>query len=194
MFSLSLWWGNCLDLHGGWGEGGDLLLHPVGDAGVHGGPSGEDNVGVEVLPDVHVALHDRVEGGLVHPAALHPDEGRLEERLGSPEPLVSNCDHLEVEILILSRWLILNLPVGKLVRLLERGRRCCGGHLLLKVERDVAELLLDVPHDLPLGGGGEAVASLSQEGHQLVCQITASKVEPENYIIIVIIYCWTLCP
>merc|ERR1711953_1245521 len=51
---LSLWWGNCLDLHGGWGEGGDLLLHPVGDAGVHGGPSGQVNVGVEVLPDVHV--------------------------------------------------------------------------------------------------------------------------------------------
>ena len=94
MFSLSLWWGNCLDLHGGGGEGGDLLLHPVGDAGVHGGASGEDNVGVEVLPDVHVALHDRVEGGLVHPAALHPDERGLEQGLWRPEPLVADCDNL----------------------------------------------------------------------------------------------------
>ena len=26
-----------LDLHGGWGKSGDLLLHSVGDTGVHGG-------------------------------------------------------------------------------------------------------------------------------------------------------------
>ena len=96
MFSLSLWWGNCLDLHGGGGEGGDLLLHPVGDAGVHGGPSGEDNVGVEVLPDVHVALHDGVVRGLVDAAGLHSEERRLEEGLGAPEPLVANGDDLTI--------------------------------------------------------------------------------------------------
>merc|ERR1740129_1810662 len=78
---LPLWGSDDLDLHGAGGEGGDLLLHPVRDAGVHGGASGEDNVGVEVLPDVDVALHDGVVGGLVHPAALHSDEGGLEERL-----------------------------------------------------------------------------------------------------------------
>merc|ERR1719300_1465776 len=42
----------------------------------------------------------------------------------------------------------------------------------------IVEPLLDVPHDLPLGGGGEAVAPLSEQGHQLVCQVTASQVEP----------------
>merc|ERR1712088_947682 len=72
----------------GGGEGGDLLLHPVRDAGVHGGASREDDVGVEVLPDVHVALHDGVVGGLVHPAALHPDERGLEQGLWGLEPLV----------------------------------------------------------------------------------------------------------
>ena len=91
---LSLWRSYCLDLHGGGGESGELLLHPVSDAGVHGGAAREDDVGVEVLPDVHVALHDRVEGGLVHPAALHPDERGLEQRLGSAEPLVADGDHL----------------------------------------------------------------------------------------------------
>ena len=34
---LTLWWGDDLDLHGGWGERGDLLLHAVGDTWVHGG-------------------------------------------------------------------------------------------------------------------------------------------------------------
>merc|ERR1712206_70566 len=55
---LPLWRSNDLDLHCAGGEGGDLLLHPVGDAGVHGGAAGEDGVGVQVLPDIDVALHD----------------------------------------------------------------------------------------------------------------------------------------
>jgi hypothetical protein len=37
---LALWWGDDADLHAGWGEGGDLLLHAVADAGVHGGAAG----------------------------------------------------------------------------------------------------------------------------------------------------------
>merc|ERR1712062_23557 len=54
-----------LDLDGGWGKSGDLLLHSVGNTGVHGGATGHDGVGVQVLPDVNIALHDGVVGGLV---------------------------------------------------------------------------------------------------------------------------------
>merc|ERR1719347_2011241 len=43
-----------LDLDGGWGKSGDLLLHPVGNTGVHGGATGHDGVGVQVLPDGQV--------------------------------------------------------------------------------------------------------------------------------------------
>ena len=38
-----------LDLHGGRSQGGDLLLHTIGDTGVHGGATGKDGVGVEIL-------------------------------------------------------------------------------------------------------------------------------------------------
>ena len=38
-----------LDLHGGWSHAGDLLLHTIGDTGVHGGATGEDGVSVEIL-------------------------------------------------------------------------------------------------------------------------------------------------
>ena len=38
-----------LDLHGGRSQGGDLLLHTIGDTGVHGGTAGKDRVGVQVL-------------------------------------------------------------------------------------------------------------------------------------------------
>merc|ERR1712038_1066587 len=39
-----------LDLDGGGSQGGDLLLHAVSNTGVHGGASGHDGVGVQVLP------------------------------------------------------------------------------------------------------------------------------------------------
>merc|ERR1719268_572701 len=59
---------NNLDLNGGWGKGGDLLLHSVSNTGVHGGASRHDSVGVQVLTDVNIALHDGVVGGLVDAA------------------------------------------------------------------------------------------------------------------------------
>ena len=62
---LALWRSDDLDLHGLGSQGGDLLLHPVGDTGVHGGASGQHGVGVQILTDVDVALHDGVVGGLV---------------------------------------------------------------------------------------------------------------------------------
>merc|ERR1719347_561152 len=89
-----------LDLDGGGSKGGDLLLHPVSNTRVHGGASGHDGVGVQVLPDVNIALHDGVVGGLVDATGLHSEEGRLEESLGAPEPLVANGDDLAVRKLI----------------------------------------------------------------------------------------------
>merc|ERR1712135_232384 len=132
-----------LDLDGGGSQGGDLLLHTVGNAGVHGG----------------------VEGGLVDAAGLHAQEGRLEEGLGAPESLAADGD---------------DLAVGKLVGLLEGGGGGSGGHLLLEVEGDIAELLLDVTDDLSLGGGGEGVASLGEDLHEVVGELTASQVQTED--------------
>merc|ERR1719293_512983 len=153
------------DLDGGGSQGGDLLLHTVSNTGVHGGASGHDGVGVQVLPDVDVALHDRVVGGLVDAAGLHSQEAGLEEGLGAPEPLVADGD---------------DLAVGQLVGLLEGGGGGGGGHLLLKVEGDVAQLLLDVTDNLPLGGGGEGVAPLGEDLHQVVGELTASQVKTDD--------------
>ena len=86
---------NDLDLDGGGSKSSDLLLHPVGDTGVHGGASRHDSVGVEVLADVDVALHDGIVGGLVDAAGLHSKEGGLEESLRGTEPLIANGDDLE---------------------------------------------------------------------------------------------------
>merc|ERR1719447_2075982 len=162
---FSLWWSNDLDLDGGWSKSGDLLLHSVGNTWVHGGASGHDGVGIEILSDINITLHDGVVGGLVDSAGLHSEEGWLEKSLRASESLVSDGD---------------DLTIGKIIGLLKGGGGSSGGHLLLEVKGDIAQLLLDVPDNLTLSSGGEGVATLSEDLHQVVGQLTASQVEPED--------------
>jgi len=89
-----------LDLHGGGSHGGDLLLHAVGDAGVHRRPTRKHRVGVQVLSDINVAFHDGIEGAFVDPNDLHSDERRTEHRLWATESFVSDRDYLSVGQLV----------------------------------------------------------------------------------------------
>ena len=75
-----------LDFHGARGQGGDLLLHAVGDPGVHGGAAGQHSVGVQVLTDVNVALHDAVEGSLMDATRLHTWEVKVASSSCSATP------------------------------------------------------------------------------------------------------------
>merc|ERR1719486_1679749 len=156
---------NNLDLNGGWSKGGDFLLHTISNTGVHGGASGHDSVGIEILPDINIALHDGVVGGLVDTAGFHSKEGRLEEGFRGTEPLVANGD---------------DLTVGKFIGLLEGSRGSSGGHLLFKVKGNIAKLLLDVTDNLTLSGGGEGVTTLSEDLHEVIGELTASQVQTEN--------------
>ena len=110
-------------------------------------------------------LHDAVVGGLVDASELATKEGGLEERLGATEALVTNGD---------------DLAVGELVGLLEGRGGGSGLHLGIEVEGDVAELLLDVAHDLAFGGGGEGITALGEDLHEVVGQVAAGKIETED--------------
>jgi hypothetical protein len=68
-----------LDLHGGRSQRGDLLLHSVSNTRVHGGTSGEHSVGVQVLPDVHITLHDGVVGSFMDSGGFHTWEVKLDQ-------------------------------------------------------------------------------------------------------------------
>ena len=57
------------------------------------------------------------------------NEARLEEGFWASEALVADGD---------------DLTIGQFVALFQRGRRSSGGHFLLKVQSDVAQLFLDV--------------------------------------------------
>merc|ERR1719508_683886 len=154
-----------LDLHGGWSKSSDLLLHAVSNTRVHCGTSRHHNVGVKVLTNVHIALHDGVVGCLMDPCSFHSQERWLEESLRTPEPLIAHSD---------------DLAVRKLIRLLKRAGASSCGHLLFIVQGNIAELLLDVPDNLSLSSGGEGVPSLSEDLHQVVSQVPASQIQPED--------------
>merc|ERR1712121_422756 len=162
---LPLWWSNDLDLDGGRSKGGDLLLHTVSNTRVHGGASRHDSVGIQVFTDVNITLHDGVVGGLVDATGFHSKEGWLEESLRAAETFIANG---------------YDLAVRKLIRLLKGGGGSGSGHLLLKVKGDIAELLLDVTDNLTLSSGGERVATLSEDLHQVVGELTTSKIKTDD--------------
>merc|ERR1711931_322748 len=47
---------------------------------------------------------------------------------------------------------------------------------------DIAQLLLDVTHNLSLSSGGEGVTSLGEDLHQVVGEFTASQVKTEDSV------------
>ena len=158
-------WSNDLDLHCGRGQSSDFLLHTVGNAWVHGGTTRQHCIGVQVLTDINITLHDAVVGGLVDTTRLHTQERWLEQGFWAPEPLVSDGDHLAIR---------------KLIALLKRRGGSGGGHFLLKVEGDIAEFFLNVTDDLTLSSGGEGVATLCEDLHQVVGEIPAGQIQTEN--------------
>ena len=76
---FTLWWGDNLDLHCGWSEGSDFLLHTFGNTFEHGGTSGENDVGIEILTDIDIAVHDGVVGGTIDTIGFDTVHGWLEE-------------------------------------------------------------------------------------------------------------------
>jgi len=154
-----------LDLHGRRSKGSQLLGHTLSNTGVHGGTTRHHNIGIQVTTDINVALHDSLEGAVVDTRGLLADKGRLEKHLGATESLVSNDN---------------DVTIGKLVGLLKGRGLSSSLHLLVKVKGDVGKLLLDVTDNLTLSGGGERIATLGQDLHEVVGKITASQVKTDN--------------
>merc|ERR1739847_251758 len=84
---------------------------------------------------------------------------------GGTETLIANGD---------------DLAVGKLIGLLEGGGGSSGGHFLLEVKGNIAQLLLDVTDNLTLSGGGERITTLGEDLHEVVGELTASQVQTED--------------
>ena len=145
------------------GAGGDELLgEALGHTGEHGGTTGEDNVGEEVLADVDVALADGLgdEGGVAVTVA-ETDEVGLEEGLRAAEALRLDGDDGGVGKL--------ELGLDGLVVLLL--------HLLVVVEGDVAGLFLDVADDFLFGGGREGGTAFHEELHHVLGEVATGEID-----------------
>merc|ERR1712137_939889 len=110
-------------------KSGNFLVHTLSDSFEHGGSSGKNDVGVQVLSDINITLHDGVVGSLVDTNSLKTNHRRLEQSLRTTESLVSDSD---------------NLTIGKFVVNLDLRRGSSLGHLSIEVKSDVGKLLLDV--------------------------------------------------
>ena len=143
---LSLRRSNHFDLHAARCQGSDFLAHPVSYTREHGGSTTEDDVSIQVLPNIDITLHDGIVGGLVNSCSFHSDHGWLEEDFWATESFSTDGYHLAIRQLIA----------------LLNSRTCLGSFkLLLIVEGYVCQLFLHVPHNFPLSSGCEGVATLS---------------------------------
>jgi len=117
------------------------------------------------LSDIHITLHDGVVGSFMDTGRFLSEEGWLEEGFWATESFISDGN---------------DLSVRKFIGLLEGGGAGGSGHFLVKVKGDVAEFFLDVTDDFTLGRGCGGVATLSEDLHEVVSQVTPSQVQSKN--------------
>jgi hypothetical protein len=162
---LSLRRSDNLDLHGGRSKSSELLGHALSNSREHSGTTRHDDVGVKILTDINVALHDGLEGAVMDTRGFLSDEGRLEKHFSTTESLAADDN---------------DVSIRKLVGLLE-GRGLSGSlGLLVEVKCNIGELLLDVTDNFTLSGGGEGVAALGEDLHEVISQISAGKIQTDN--------------
>lgn len=86
----------------------------------------------------------RAGGGGEREGGTRTNEGRLEEGFWAAETFVADGD---------------DLPIRQLIALFKGGGRGSGGHLVLKVQCHIAQLLLDVTDNLTFSCEGRSKAS-----------------------------------
>merc|ERR1719387_1293533 len=84
---FALWWGHDLDLHSGWCQSCELFCHALTDSSEHCGSTREHDIAVKIFANIHVALHDGLECGVVDSTGLLADEAWLEEHFRAAETL-----------------------------------------------------------------------------------------------------------
>ena len=141
--------GNDSDLGACGGESLELLLQALGDASVHGGTAGEDDVLAEVLAHIDIRGGDRFPSEGMERVARLTVELRLEDKLGGLHAELAGDGDLAL--------------VGKLVDLIKLRATFSSGSFLFVVESDEADLLLDGLDNLELSRRGERLTDLEKQ-------------------------------
>merc|ERR1711971_1096765 len=98
-------------------------------------------------------------------ARLLADKARLEENLRATEAFAAHRDDVAI-------WQLISLLlVGALNRCL---------HLCIEVGSDIAKLFLHITHNLPLRCGGEGIAPLCQDFHEVFSQVSTGQIQAKD--------------
>mmetsp|Transcript_14800 Transcript_14800/g.31953 ORF Transcript_14800/g.31953 Transcript_14800/m.31953 type:complete len:346 (+) Transcript_14800:243-1280(+) len=143
----------------------NLLRHTLTDSREHGGSSRKDNVGIKILTNIHITLHNGLERRVSNTIHLQSSKVGLEKNLRTTEALIPNNN---------------NVTIRELEGLLKSRRLRSLLHLLLKVHGHKAEGLFDITDNLTFGRGGKGVSTLSEDFHEVVREVTSSQVETDN--------------
>merc|ERR1719333_1647625 len=98
-------------------------------------------------------------------AGLLADEARLEKYFRATEALATDGDDVAVRQLV--GLLLVRTLSGSL-------------HFCVEVQGNVAELLLDVTHDLTLSRRGERVTTLCENIHEIFCEVTTCEIKAQD--------------
>lgn len=93
---LSLLRSQDLDLHGRGSKSSHFLLESFGNAWEHSGSTAHDDIAIEILADVDVALKDGLIGNFVEARHFLADGHGLEQSFRASEFLTTNIDGLSV--------------------------------------------------------------------------------------------------
>mmetsp|Transcript_28081 Transcript_28081/g.90531 ORF Transcript_28081/g.90531 Transcript_28081/m.90531 type:complete len:362 (+) Transcript_28081:318-1403(+) len=147
---------------------GDVSFEAGGEAGVHGGAAGEDDVLVVFGAGVDVGGLYHVEDHVSHALGFDVDEGGLEEGFRGFEALAAELD---------------DAAVGEGVGFLENRRFLGELPFLRDVVGDVAELFLDLADGFEVGGAIKGVASEEEEFDEVPRDVAAGDVEPADQVL-----------
>mmetsp|Transcript_24453 Transcript_24453/g.57797 ORF Transcript_24453/g.57797 Transcript_24453/m.57797 type:complete len:407 (+) Transcript_24453:178-1398(+) len=162
---LALWRSHNLHLDGSWSQRSHFLRHTLTDSREHGGTSRKNNVGIQVLSDINITLHDGLESAVSNTIHFKTSQVGLEQNLRTSESLVSNNN---------------DVTIRQFKRLLQSRRLSSLLHLLLKVNSNETQGLLDVTNNFTLSSGCQRVTTLGQDLHQVISQVTTSKIHTHD--------------
>jgi len=153
--------GNNSNLNSRRSKSSDFLVKSFRDTVVHGGTTGHNDISVQFLSNIDVALHDGLEHQFVESRIFLTELHGLEESFGASDDLVTDGDGGTVRKSIddiLTRVVTEGLKFG------------------IEVKGNVAVLFFDFSGDFSFGGRGEVNTDFSQKLDHVISEISTGKI------------------
>merc|ERR1712028_97961 len=86
---FTFWRSHNLDLDRSRSQGSHFLRHAFTDSREHSGSSRKNNIGIQILSDINITLHDGLESAVSNTVHFETGQVGLEQYLGASETFIS---------------------------------------------------------------------------------------------------------